>query len=577
MIFQGAPLFAAAAFVLAAALALLAVWLRPLARRVTVAFGELWARAMARSRAGIPWREAIAAAVFGGALAAIAGALAGPVLTNRPPRRIAVVIDASASMRAGGERRAIDEARLVAARIGRAVRDGDSLALFRASSETRAINAMELATLEPDDGALDLDAALAMAGAFLAAGTGGEDKELLLVTDAKIEKPGVTVVAAGGGSENLAIEAFGASPGGPAAGGVELLVTVANRGATAATADLVLHTTEFRLGASRVEIAPGARESRAFHLKGIPSREVFATLDGIAFASGEKDSLPHDDRRAAWASDRGIVDVALVGHDRFLEGALAVLGGVRTRVVSAPVAADVVIVRGEREVKGANVLRLGAKRGTRIAVPAIVDWNGEHPATRRVSLDDLTIEAAHVVDPGARGVVLAAAERGPLAVARERDDGFREIVLGFDPNASDFPLRLGFPVFVGSAVRWLAGAEGADLPLSGIAGEPLALDLARDAVIARAIPLGEGRDARATIDARGALVARDAGLYEVRSSSGTRLVEVAASEKESTPVGAPSGTPPPWTEEEGAERTRALGPLLFGLGGVLIAIKAVLG
>ena len=98
--------------------------------------------------------------------------VAGPRLATRAPRRIVVLLDASASMdaRDAAGRRRIDLAKVAAARVGRAARPGDALAIFRVSARAMPLAPWELAAVEPDDSGEDLAAAAALADTFLAQG-----------------------------------------------------------------------------------------------------------------------------------------------------------------------------------------------------------------------------------------------------------------------------------------------------------------------------------------------------------------------------------------------------------------------
>lgn len=594
------PLGGLAALLTAAIAAAIAVWLRPLSRRVVVAFGDLWARARASRGVSIPWREAIALALFGGALAAMALGVAGPRLTERPPRRIAIVLDASASMdaRDAAGRRRFDLAKLAAARIARAAAPSDEVAILRVSASTRNVPAWELAAADVDDAAADFAGAAAAVASFLGTEADAEKRVVVLSDRAAAfpEVPGASVdrIPVGQPGENLAITSLGVSPGNASQGGLDALVVVQNHGASEASAEIVLHTDRFRVGTARVTIAPGATEARAFHLEGLPDpgrgslagKHVWASLDSIAFASGAPDALARDDRRAAFAPDTDVVKLALLSKgNRFLEGAIAALGGIAVRPLAE---ADVVLVDAGQptpklpaRVRG--VIRFGADGRKTVDAPVLSDWNGDHPVTRRVSLDDLTLASTKILERKDGDVVLAAVEQGPIALARESSSR-REIVAGFDPSRSDFPLRLGFPVFVGSAVRWVSGEAAGETPDRGIAGAAVPI-AAKGSIAARALPPGvRGDDAR-VVEQGGApaMLASQSGLYEIVAGGRVLRVELGidAGESALTVPGAVAAdpVPPAWagTDGEGADLPeRELTSLLFAAGAVLLALKSVL-
>lgn len=569
LLFEGlGPEMAALALIAALGFALWVALRRPLARRAVVAYGALWERALARGRRGLPWRELIALVLFVGALAALAGGIAGPKLATRAPRRIVVLVDASASMdaRDAAGRRRLDLAKVAAARVARAARAGDAIAIFRMSSRVTPLAPWELAVVEVDDASEDLVLAAAMADTFLAQGAGDAERRVVVLSDraASFAPPAggfthetaIDRVPIGAAGENLALAGLGISTGSASEGGLDLLVTVLNEGASDATADLVLHTAKFRLGGARIAVPAGRRVSSAFHLAGAPEQEVWASLDRIAFASGGADALARDDRRGAWAPDRGAIDVAVVGDrpNRFLDGALAVQGGVRARRVdpsrataASLASADVVVIDGVAtprglDANGKGLLVLGAAQGRSVEAPVLTDWNGDHPATAKVSLDDLTLASARVLTPRAGEVVLAASAQGPIALART-DGASRTVTLGFDPSRSDFPLRLSYPVFVGSAVRWLAGADADRAPLPLIAGEG-------NRFIA-GVYREQGRAIEVGIDPREHSLAVEGATDEPRL--------------------------PAWIAEAEPVRSRSWTSLLFALGAVLLVLKAWAG
>lgn len=598
VLFDGlGPVGAGLALLAAALFALLIVWLRPLSRRVVVAFGDLWARAQASRGLAFPWREALAFLLFAGGILALAGGIAGPRLAERAPRRVAIVLDASASMDArdrDGKRR-FDLARLVAARIARNASTRDEVAILRVSSTARPVPAWELQAADVDDAAADFAGAAGAVSAFL--GTDPlVEKRIVVLSDRPADFPEIAGaqidrVTVGEPGENLAILSVGVSQGNASQGGLDVLVVVGNTGASDGTATIVLHTDKFRVGSTAVAVKPGATEARAFHLDGLPSREIWASLDGTHFASGLPDALARDDRRAAFAPEGGALSIALVTKgNRFLEGALAALGGIAVeKGASAVGGADIAVIDAGAEAPALparvrGVLRFGAEGTKSVDAPVLADWNGDHPVTRRVTLDDLTLAKASilVVKPG--DVVLAAVEQGPIAIAREKD-GRREVLVGFDPARSDFPLRLGFPVFVGAAVRWLSG-EGPDASADrGVAGKAIPLPasgtIARQVLAPWATPEAGAAATLVTHGGAPALLASQAGLFEIASGDSRLRVEVAIDPAESALVvenGQPGEPPAPaWALETGRApgNEKHLTPGLFALGALLLALKAV--
>ena len=103
--------------------------------------------------------------------------------------------------------------------------------------------------------------------------------------------------------------------------------------------------------------------------------------------------------------------------------------------------------------------------------PEITTWSENHPVMQYVSVHDVSIERAALIDP-ANLTVIVASKQTPLIVASEKP---KWVMLTFDLDASDFPFHVGFPVFVENVLAWfnreqlaLRGSPGnVEVPLAG--------------------------------------------------------------------------------------------------------------
>jgi Ca-activated chloride channel homolog len=127
---------------------------------------------------------------------------------------------------------------------------------------------------------------------------------------------------------------------------------------------------------------------------------------------------------------------------------------------------DIVVFEGvpEQPVKAAGVLALGAagpaspvRRIGKTGPQRFVDAQ-DSPLMRGVDLDEVYVDSGEKVQPVGRGRVVAESDQGPLVVVAEGKQ--RQVYLAFRPLDSDFPLSVGFPIFVANALTFLAGAEG---------------------------------------------------------------------------------------------------------------------
>ena len=71
-----------------------------------------------------------------------------------------------------------------------------------------------------------------------------------------------------------------------------------------------------------------------------------------------------------------------------------------------------------------------------------------------VPLHDVKIERAAHLD-GRNAEVIASSQEGPLIIATEELN--KRIFVAFDLESSDFPLHVGFPIFIQNVLTWFSG------------------------------------------------------------------------------------------------------------------------
>lgn len=102
--------------------------------------------------------------------------------------------------------------------------------------------------------------------------------------------------------------------------------------------------------------------------------------------------------------------------------------------------------------------------------PEITTWSEDHPVMQYVSVHDVSIERAARIDPE-NLTVIASSRQTPLIVASERP---KWVMLTFDLDSSDFPLHVGFPVFVENVLVWFSREQLALRHSPGTVEVPLA-------------------------------------------------------------------------------------------------------
>jgi hypothetical protein len=102
--------------------------------------------------------------------------------------------------------------------------------------------------------------------------------------------------------------------------------------------------------------------------------------------------------------------------------------------------------------------------------PEITSWSESHPVMQYVSVHDLSIERASVIDAG-NLTVIAASKQTPLIVASDRP---KWVMLTFDLSSSDFAFHVGFPVFIENVLSWFSREQLAIKRSPGLVDVPLA-------------------------------------------------------------------------------------------------------
>lgn len=91
---------------------------------------------------------------------------------------------------------------------------------------------------------------------------------------------------------------------------------------------------------------------------------------------------------------------------------------------------------------------------------AIIDWRRNHPTLRELTLDGLVMGKTRTMRiPEASGAVsLAETAQGP-AIVEISEGTVRAIVASFDLAQTNWPFQVGFVVYLGSAIEYLAGGS----------------------------------------------------------------------------------------------------------------------
>lgn len=390
-----------------------------------------------------------------------------------PGDRVALVLDASASMLAG-ER--LDAAREAAARVVDGMGAGDQILLVRAGSRPEVLAPLTedarslreaIARFEASPAPADLEAAARFARRVL-----GEEGSVVLLTDGAaraLELSGLEIVLVDGTElDNSGITALSVRPGDASGASQEVFLRVRNGGGRPAAGRIRLLVDGRLRDASALSVPARSEASRTLRLEGIREGVVEALWSIEA-----DDALAADDRahwilRAPAARKWRFVG----GREPWVGRAMASDPDWREAAPGEPADLEIVL-RASPEPAGPPFLWIDPLELRReIARGAVVlDTDRSHPALRFVDLHPVRLGRVPSVErpPGAR--VLAESSAGPLILEGSR--GNRAYLLwAFDPAETDLPLRAAFPLLVRNAVEHLA-PEGGGLPGGVAAGVPL--------------------------------------------------------------------------------------------------------
>lgn len=449
------------------------------------------------------------------ALALAVGALARPQTrqSGLAGSTTVLVIDATASMSAIDVRPSrLEEAKRLAKEAILEAKPGDRIALIEAGASAKVVfplgndPARQLHALEavqPTDAEGDMGDALRLAGALV----GGIDgSHIVLFSDGDFEpvanfargKSALTYHRIGAYDDNLGLTALGV---GETNSGRQVYVAIKNFSAKPMEGTLTVYGDGHPIDSLKTgSIAPVSVFG-----KSIPVATSIKVLEAKLEAN---DALKSDNYAACVVNPGASLKVLLVGHGNpFLERALALdprvtldkattvpyeeKGNATEGNGAASGKYDLIVFDGVPEVpvKARGVLTFGSvgpaspvqdlgtgKTGTFIS-------SANSPLMRGVDLRGVYMESQRKVAPKALGTVIAETTVGPLVV-EARTESRRQVYVAFDPMQSDFPLQVGFPIFIGNVLDYISGGQSAE-DLTIKAGIPFSIPATEKATLTK--------------------------------------------------------------------------------------------
>ena len=385
-----------------------------------------------------------------------------------------LVIDASASMGATDVKPTrFAEAKRIAEATVSSAQTGDRIAVVEAGPVPRVLCALSvdadrlrrsLDQLQQYDSEADVGGAMRLAASLVGS---EEAARIVLLSDGVFEPianfaPGKATVlyqTVGKSDKNLAVDALGTTE---TPTGRQLYCDVRNFGIESMKGTITVYADGKPIDSNDITVDGKARWSKT----------VPAPSDAKVFEAkleSDDDILAADNRAVELTTPGASLHVLLVSHgDLFLERALALDPRVtldRTDSVPPNGAAtyDIVVFDGIAEVpvKSRAVLTFGAAGDSSPvtvsgATGAATYKSSEHnDLLKGVDLESVYVGKSEQVKAKSTASVLADSSAGPLVVESEGDQ--RQIYVSFEPMNSDFPLQVGFPIFIANALDYLGG------------------------------------------------------------------------------------------------------------------------
>lgn len=569
--------------------------------RRRVASTWLWAAAKKDLLAKTPFKrlEPYLSLLFEAlALTLLVLALARPSMRGRElvGDHVAIVIDASASMQAAAKgpdgelTTRLELARKAASELVVGLPPGSDVMVLEAGAEPRVVLPLErdmsrvrrhLELVKARDVEGDVSSSVALAIDRLRQ-LGGTSRVVLVTDGAFARDPAldgstvpVDVVTVGDPLDNAAIVRVDVRSGrDPSTDQEQVQAFVMVASFAAAPRDVYVTMRQDNasdvLASRRVLVGPG--EKVPVVLSFYPTKGDYRR--GLVFELSPRDALPVDDvafGRVPAGDKLPAVLVAPPGNERspWLERALATDPDLELTVVKAgelsttPVDADaLVVVEGAcptAAAPGGDLLLvnppagpcLGTVVGATVEGPTITSWENGDPRLRFLTLDDVGIASARLLEPGSPKGELVRSDKGVLVA--DVSTATRTItVVGFDVGESDWPLKASYVLFMRNVAE-LARAHRA-LGVAGPmrAGAPLRVAVPPSATDLEVLGPGDEPGATKKLDASlraGLAVVPEAsrvGLYRVTwkgPAAGSLVVPVnltsaAESDLRPKPVGA---------------------------------------
>ncbi|HEV7280780.1 MAG TPA: VWA domain-containing protein [Pirellulaceae bacterium] len=397
------------------------------------------------------------------------------------PRRIVLVIDDSASMRAEDvEPSRLDLAKQMALAEISGMRFRDEMAVVAAGTQPRVLCGLTghertlreaVDQVEPTDGVTAVAEAVELGRRLLADAPHGK---IVVLSDGRFQDAeklakdeAVDFRTLGTPAGNVALTRFQVRRSLVDPIGYVILAEVANLSDESAERRLEIDLGDSPVDVFPLRLAPGETWSKTIEKVSVDGGHLVARLSG-------EDALAVDDVASAILPHRRRQRVVLVSEENlFLRMALAANPLVDLERITEPPASydDDALYVFHRVVPEVALPRqaffLDPREATdfwtvggELADPIVVEQDEDSPLMQHVRLDNVVLPKARSLKPTGKAQTLAEAVSGdPLFFAVE-ERGRTALVLTVNLDEGDLTFRTAFPILVTNALGWFAGESG---------------------------------------------------------------------------------------------------------------------
>ncbi|MDH7602067.1 MAG: VWA domain-containing protein [Armatimonadota bacterium] len=461
----------------------------------------LWREAVADIQANAPFqklRKNLLLILQLGALFLLTAALARPFVRAQGigEHKVIVILDCSASMQSTDTRPSrFEMARRRALDIAERMGPGDKMLVIAAGSKARVVSgfssdkkalAYAIRKLKPTDAPCNMRRALLLASS-LAAGRSARPPRIVVlsdggfpdVTDLPMCEMSFDYIKIGSRCDNVGIVGLDARK--TLSGEQQVFISLKNFSSRERRFSLEIYLDDQLIDVSEQVLRPRQTKQQILTSLRTAKGRLTVKLD-------LNDDLAADNSGTLYLTGRRDISVLVVSKGNiFLQNALSL--DPRTQLTLTKECPsdlekrgfDLVVfdcVRPLATLPPGGYLLINtsfpgapAKRTTVVASPKIIDSERHHPVTAHVDFSPVRIARATLLKPKLWAQTLAETSSGPLIVAGEKD-GRRFVQLGFDLLESDFPLHVGFPIFMTNCLEWLAPSESVGDCSATHTGEP---------------------------------------------------------------------------------------------------------